>query len=417
MSRIKIHANNDLGGTIKVPASKSILHRFIVAALLTKGTSVIHNATLSLDIIATLKAIEALGAKVEIDDDTIKITGINSFALDHDVVIDCGESGSTLRFLIPICTLFNRNIKFIGKESLFVRPLDVYEKIFHDNNATFIKDKDSLVVGGKIDMINGAIDGSISSQFISGLLFILALRRNDTTLRIKSLQSRPYVLLTIEVLKCFGIHINYNDCLRKIKVPGNQIYRPAMEESSGDFSQAANFFVLKALTGANINILGLNPLSYQGDKQIIRIIDSYFQNMPIKAKRFNKNFVIDVKHIPDLGPILMVLLTHNGGYITNFRRLIFKESNRVLSMTEELRKFGVVVKELGKKLYIPKYNGDILRGDIEPHNDHRVLMAMVMMALIYNQEAIVNDVETVNKSYPDFFSDLEKIGVKIERYE
>lgn len=419
-----MYPNNFIGGTIDVPASKSILHRLIVASFLTKGESIINNATLSDDILATIRAVEALGAKVEINGDVIKVTGRETYELDHDVVIDCGESGSTLRFLIPICTLFNRNIKLVGKESLFVRPLDVYEKIFKDNNATFIKEKDSLIVGGTLDKISGPIDGSISSQFISGLLFILAKRKEDTTLHIKSLQSKPYVALTIEVLKCYGIKVDYNQYLQKIKVYGNQEFHPTIEESSGDYSQAANFFVLRALTNAKIKLNGLNPLSMQGDKKIIELIDNYYQNTPILAKlspklasKLNKRVVIDVAHIPDLGPILMVLLTHNGGYITNFRRLIFKESNRVLSMTEELRKFGVVVKELGKRIYIPKYNGETLRGDIDPHNDHRVLMAMVIMALAYNQEAVINDVETVNKSYPNFFNDLEKIGVKIERYE
>ena len=225
-------------------------------------------------------------------------------------------------------------------------------------------------------------------------------------------------------MKSFGIRIDYNHRLRKIKVYGNQKYRPAIGDASADYSHAANFFVLKALTNANIELLGLNVLSMQGDKEIINIIDKYFKNMPINvinpakfAKKRNKQIVIDVKHIPDLGPILMVLLTHNGGYIKNFRRLIFKESNRVLSMTEELRKFGVVVKELSNSLYIPKYNGDAIRGSIDTHNDHRVCMAMVIMALAYNQEVIVNDYEVVDKSYPNFFNDLESIGVKIERYE
>ena len=416
MSRIKIFSNNNIGGTINLPASKSILHRLIVASLLTEGTSIINDATISDDILATINAVRQLGAKVEVNGSTIRITGISDFNLQEDVVIDCGESGSTLRFLIPICTLFNRNIKFIGKESLFVRPLDVYEDVFRYNNATFIKEKDSLTVGGEIKEIKGAIDGSISSQFISGLLFVLALKDHDTVLRVKSIQSKPYVFLTIEVLKCFGIRVDYNHRLRRLKVYGNQKYKPTVEESSGDYSHAANFFVLRALTNAKINLVGLNPLSLQGDKQIISIIDSYFQTMPFSLK-INKETVIDVKHIPDLGPILMVLLTHHGGYIKNFRRLIYKESNRVLSMTEELRKFGVVVKELGKKIYIPKYNGEALHGEIDSHNDHRVLMAMVMMALIYNQEAIINDVEAVNKSYPNFFNDLEKIGVKLERYE
>ena len=374
--------------------------------------------------LATINACIALGAKIEIGEDTIKIRGIESFDLKEDVVLDCGESGTTLRLLIPICTLFNRNIKIIGKESLFVRPLGAYQRLFSDNNATFIKNKDSIIIGGKLDNFKRPIDGSMSSQFVSGLLFILALKPYDTTLKIRHLKSRPYVNLTIETLKSYGVRAIYNEYLRRIKVFGNQTYRPAIVESSADYSHAANFLVLKALTGAKITLSGLDPLSMQGDKIIIRLIDYYFKNLPIHKGnslkdrlKINKNIVFDVKDYPDLGPILMVLLTHSGGYLKNFRRLIYKESNRVLSMIEEMRKFGAVLKEKGNRLYIPKYNGETLSGDIDPHNDHRILMAMVMMALIYNQEAIVNDYEVVDKSYPAFFNDLEKIGVKLIRHD
>ena len=421
MGKVKILSSNNLHGDITLPASKSVLHRLLIASMLCDGTSIIHHTSLSDDILATISCCEALGAKIEVLDEEIKVIGVSNFHLDHDVTLNCGESGTTLRLLIPICTLFDRDITIIGKESLFVRPLYVYEKLFSENNAKFERDGDKIIVGGKLTNFSHAIDGSISSQFISGIMFVCAMQEKNITLKVHKLQSVPYVNLTIETLKRFGVHIDFNHYLNKIKVYGGTKLRPVIEESSGDYSHAGNFFVLRALTSSSITFHGLDPLSMQGDKAIIRIIDNYFKHGQIYANekkgllKRNKDIVIDVKDIPDLGPIIMVLLTHSGGYIKNFKRLIFKESNRVLSMIEELRKFGVVVKEEGNKLYIPKYMGEPLRGDIDSHNDHRICMAMVIMALCYHQDdVVVNDYEVVNKSYPNFFKDLERIGVKLE---
>ena len=423
----RIYQDNILKGNVVIPASKSIIHRAIIAGALSKKEVIINNAYISNDILATLNAISSLGARYELIGNDLHIYGFKSFHLDKDVVIDAKESGSTLRFIIPLCTLFDKKVIFKGEESLFVRPLDVYERIFKDNNATFNKNKDYLEIDGTLSNFRNVIDGSISSQFISGLLFMAPLLKNDTILKIKNLQSIPYVRLTIKVLELSGIKLKYNQKLSNITIYGNQEYNLENITSFGDYSQAANFFVLRAMTGYDIHIIGLKEDSIQGDKEIIDIVRNYEyyerhhsilqkkgQNFHLSLRRIDKLPVIDISQTPDLGPILMVLLTKTGGYLKNFRRLIYKESNRVLSMTEELRKFGVVVKEMGKYLYIPKYNGDTLQGSIDSHNDHRVLMAMVMMGLAYNQEMVIENADAVNKSYPSFFDDLGKLGVKLQ---
>ena len=430
MNQMKIINNNILSGELEVPGSKSVIHRAIIASTLSKGKSIIRNVHLSDDITATLNAITVLGAKYSYHDNELEITGIRNFHLEDDIVIDCKESGSTLRFLVPLCTLFDKKVTFIGAESLFLRPLYVYESLFVDNNCLFIHNKTSLVIRGDLNNFKKIIDGSVSSQFITGLLFYLPFKKEDTTLKIKKLQSKSYVRLTLRVLEEAGIKYQCKEDLSRITVYGNQEYKASIYQSFGDYSQASNFFTLKALTSTNFGILGLDSRSVQGDKVIKDIIENYLyfikngnilsdnaQNLGISINKKEKRIIIDISETPDLGPILMVLLTLGGGYLKNFRRLIYKESNRVLSMTEELRKFGVVLKEKGKYLYIPKYNGDTLRGTIDSHNDHRVIMALVIMGIAYNQEMVITNYQAVNKSYPEFFNDLIKIGVKIIKDE
>lgn len=430
MNQITIYKDNTLAGDVLIPASKSIIHRAIIAGALSKKEVIINNAYISNDISATLNAITSLGASYTIEGNDLHIFGFKSFHLDKDVEIDAKESGSTLRFIIPLCTLFDKKVIIKGEESLFVRPLDVYSKLFNENGAIFIKHKDYLEIDGSLNYFDSVIDGSISSQFISGLLFMAPLLKTDTTLKIKNLQSIPYVKLTIKVLELAGIKLKYDQKLSRIFIYGNQEYNLDQITSFGDYSQAANFFVLNALTNYDIRIKGLKEDSIQGDKEIVDIVGiyKYYQEHRTILKKKGQNFhfnlrwmdklpIIDISQTPDLGPILMVLLTKTGGYLKNFRRLIYKESNRVLSMTEELRKFGVVVKEMGKYLYIPKYLGDNLQGLIDSHNDHRVLMAMVVMGLSYNQEMVIEKYEAVNKSYPSFFDDLVKLGVKLHKNE
>lgn len=426
MNQIRINKDNVLCGELEVPGSKSIIHRSIIAAALTKGKTIIRNVHLSDDLNATLNAISVLGAKFVYNNNEIEITGFESFKLDHEITIDCHESGSTLRFLIPIALLFNQKITFIGTKNLFLRPLYVYETLFLDNNCLFIRGDSSLTVRGSLDDFKKKIDGTVSSQFITGLLFYLPFRKEDTILKIKNLQSKPYVRLTIKVLEEAGIKIKYNDDMSKITVFGNQEYHFHDLNAFGDYSQAANFYTLKAMTNSDFSVLGLNENTAQGDKVIVDIIKNYLyfiqngvfldnnvQNLGLSINKKEKCIIIDIGETPDIGPILMVLLTKNGGYLKNYQRIIYKESNRVLAMTEELRKFGVVLKEKGKYLYIPKYNGDVLRGVIDSHNDHRIVMAMAIMGIAYNQEMVITNAFAINKSYPEFFNDLVKIGVKL----
>lgn len=418
MSKITITNNNLINGIINVPASKSYLHRAIIASSLASGRSVIKNITLSNDILATLHAMEKLGAHVEIGDDELIIDGITNFKLDNDIMIDCGESGSTLRFIIPILTLFTGNIKLTGSYYLFSRPMNVYEKLFEENNAKFLKKDNEIIISGTLTDFSNPIDGTISSQFITGLLFMLPLLNKDTTLYIDNLESKPYLDLSIDLLKTYGITVDCNKDYSKIYVKGNQKYNPAFFNNVGDYSQAANFYVLRALTKANIEIFGLNPNSLQGDKVILDVVDKYNKMTLDKNKLFKKNkLVIDIKDTPDVGPIIMVLLSRYGGVIKNYERLVYKESNRIEAMTSELAKFGVSVTEEKNKIIVSPYNGKVVEEVIDSHNDHRICMAMAIMGLWCNQEITISNYECIDKSYPNFFYDLEAIGVKIEKHE
>ncbi|MDY0276637.1 MAG: 3-phosphoshikimate 1-carboxyvinyltransferase [Acholeplasma sp.] len=410
-------------GTINIVASKSLSHRYVIAGSLARGESRIVNVLESKDLEATITILKIFGVRIRKENNTYYIDGTN-FQIPKDILY-ANESGSTLRFLIPIAWLFDEEVVFDGKASLGIRPLTVYEQIAHDFGYQLVKKDNSFPITTKGPLRSGeyVVDGSISSQFFSGLLFALPLVKGDSIIVIKGgLSSKGYVDLTLDVLKEAGIVIEKNDNVFTIK--GNQTYQPLTKEIEGDYSQAAFFIVAAIITNRELTIKGLNKNSKQGDREILTIINKigvdycWDKNDDLVIKRWikTKDTVIDLNDIPDLGPVLMVLssVINNETKFLNVHRLKIKESNRLDAMLKNLEKLNVKYQLVGNELII---NGGIKLDKkviFETYNDHRIAMALSVLGLIADKGIIINDYEVINKSYPSFYQDLERIGGKIK---
>lgn len=386
-------------GTVSAPPSKSMAHRALICAALTGG-SVVQNVEYSNDISATLDCLELLGASVTQIKNSIKIGGLNPFE-SKETVVDCRESGSTLRFLIPLAFLSGKRITFTGSSRLFERNLSIYEGIALKNGILFEKGESSLTVCGTIKSENYKIAGNISSQFISGLLFALPLLEEDSTLEITGeYESKPYVDLTIKALNDFGVKIENKG--RTYNIKGGQKYLPKYITVEGDYSNAA-FLDAFNLLGGDVTVEGLEDTSLQGDK----VYKTMFSELKMGKKEF------DLSNCPDLAPVMFALAAVFGGaHFIGTKRLKIKESDRATAMQTELSKFGIKadvgdndVTVCGGELKAPR---ETLCG----HNDHRIVMALSLLCSVTGGS--INDAEAVAKSYPDFFEKIKSLGIVIE---
>lgn len=405
-----------LSGIVNVVSSKSLSHRYVIGAGLAKGTSIIENVLQSDDLDATKLALSCFGVTFEDQ----KIHGAKLKVVRD--VIDCKESGSTLRFMIPIVMTQKDSVTFIGRGRLPQRPLDVYAHIFPKEQYRYTsKDSLPLEVKGILKPGRYKIPGNISSQFITGLLYALPLLDGPSVIELTSpLESKGYVDLTLDVLRDFGIQIEDQHGLYQIK--GNQIYRPLEHKVEGDFSQAA-FWMVAGLIGSTLFIGDLNPNSRQGDAAIISIIKQMFGD--IVYHEMNQMFVvnqsktkattIDLSNIPDLGPILMVLAALSTGttIFTNISRLRIKESDRVDAMYKTLIKFGVSVSIHEDEMMVTGRNQ--LKGSqhFDSFNDHRIAMAIAIAAIRADGPVTIVNAEVVKKSYPNFYEIYQKLGGEI----
>lgn len=407
-----------LEGSVLIPPSKSLSHRAIIAASLAKGKSIISNIVLSEDIKATIASMICLGAKIIVKDNSCEIYGIGS--TKNNLVIDANESGSTLRFLIPITLVKASNVTFQGKNNLVNRPLDLYLDIFNEQGISYKKPHDCylpLEVNGSLNAGIYTLRGDVSSQFITGLMFALPLLNGDSKIIVTTpLESKDYLLLTLDILKQFGIEIDFTD--EEINIKGNQEYKPQNYTVEGDFSQAA-FYLLADMLGANITLKGLNLDSVQGDKKIIEdikafggeleVTDNTLKVLPKKLDGANISF----KQTPDLGPALTVLASVAKGksHFTDCARLRIKECDRVTCMKEELNKLGASIQETYDTMTI---DGKKLHGGVvDSHNDHRLVMALAMLANVLDEDLVIMNASSINKSYPNFFADFKALGGKI----
>ncbi|MDY0138934.1 MAG: 3-phosphoshikimate 1-carboxyvinyltransferase [Candidatus Izemoplasmatales bacterium] len=405
-------------GNIQVPPSKSILHRAIICASLAKGSSTIRNIIFSDDVKATINAFKALGVQIIKEENALKIKGYGNLNFFGEELIDCNESGSTIRFLIPL--FCNKNgIRFTGKSSLLNRPMYIYEKIFKEKNLRYKKQDGYIYVEGEIKAGDYVIPGNVSSQFITGLLFTLPLKDGDSKIIIEgNLESKKYIDMTIEVLKQFGIDIIENQNIYYIK--GNQKYLPSSYKVEGDFSQLA-FFAVAGIINGNVKVTNINLDSNQADIAIIDIIKTMGGKISKEKNglRFLKsettNIDIDVSQHPDIAPILSILcaMSKNKGYIYNAQRLKIKETDRLKAINVVLNELGIKTEINNDSYYI--YGNSIFRSaEIDSHNDHRIVMSAAIAALRADKSIIINNYEAVNKSYPHFFEDLSSLGIKVE---
>lgn len=388
-------------GIIKAPASKSASHRLLICAGLSKGKSVITNVAFSEDIKATLRCLEAIGCEIEIENDTVTVDGICDLSKAGEKVLDCGESGSTLRFFIPICLLSGNKITLTGSKKLLSRPLGVYEKICENQSIKMSVSETEITLDGKISADDFEVQGNVSSQFISGLLFALPLLEKDSRIKtIPPFESRPYVDMTIDAMKKFGVTAEFAGD-NEIKIAGNQRYLPLSTAVEGDWSNAAFFYAFKE-SGADIEITGTDSESLQGDKICVEYL-----------KRLKEGFCrLDLADCPDLAPILFAFAAkHNGAEFLNTNRLRMKESDRVACMQQELNKLGAAIVVGDNTLTVEKSEIHSPEEIISGCNDHRIVMSMAYLLTFTG--GTIDGYEAVKKSYPDFFEVLEKAGVKI----
>lgn len=395
---VKIYKSNPKG-TLYVPPSKSYSHRYLLAAMLANNISEISNIYFSKDILATLNCMSSFGCDYKIKDNSVVINNCNG-KIDNPI-FDCNESGSTLRFLIPIALSKYEKVIFKGSKKLISRGIEVYEDIFKNQNIQVIKNEDSILIQGKLRSGTFNVDGSISSQFITGLLFALPLLDGDSVINIiPPLNSKDYVEMTLDVLRKYKIDIEvYN---LTIKIKGNQKYISSDYFVEGDYSNAAFLDAFNYLNG-NVNLLGLNENSLQGDK----VYKKYFELLD------SGNVTLDIENCIDLGPVLMAFASiKHGATLIGTNRLKIKESNRAEAMKIELAKVGIKVDINDNEVII--YKGDINGQNIvfDSHNDHRIVMALSLLSTMF--DITIKDHEAVSKSYPHYFKDLEKLGVKIE---
>lgn len=409
---------SEVKGVINPPASKSYLHRSIICAGLSEGTSTIENVVYSDDINVSLSAFENLGVKVTRLKNSVIIDSLGMKHLEQEKEVYCNESGSTMRFLIPI---FSNSYKthFKGKSGLMNRPFSIYEDIFRSQNLLFEQNEEMITTKGKLSPGNYLVPGDVSSQFISGLLFILPTLNGDSTIEIiGKLESSKYVDITVEILSQFQINVGFSENTFFIK--GNQKYLPTTIRTENDYSQAA-FYAVLGMVNNNIKITGLNPNSLQPDRSIVKIIK--MMNGTVKTtdndiifyKSDTLGTTIDVSQCPDIAPILGLLAGCSEGEtnIVNARRLIIKESNRLLSTYETLKSIGVEVYMGVDSLKIIGPN-KIIGNTCNSFNDHRIAMTLGIAGTICDTMITIEGAEAINKSYPHFFKDLQSLGAVIK---
>ena len=392
-------------GSITAPPSKSMAHRLLICAALCEGESRIRGISSCEDVAATLDCMAAFGinARREGEDCIIEGRGISAFS--PSAPLYCRESGSTLRFLIPIALALGKTVMFKGAPSLMQRPLDVYERLAKEHGLVYLCDGESITVKGPLPSGEYTVVGNISSQFISGLLFALPLLEGDSRIKIiPPVESRSYIDMTLSALSLFGVSCYFeNDCT--IYIPGNQRYQPRALSVEGDYSGAA-FPAALNLFGGEVDIEGLNPTSIQGDRVYSKYFDMLGRGVP----------TIHIGDCPDLGPILFaVAAAKSGGVFTGTKRLKIKESDRAAAMAEELSKLGTSVTVYEDKVIVYPKEFHAPTSPLCGHNDHRIVMSLSILLTLLGGE--IEGAEAVAKSYPEFFSHLNALGIGAYEYD
>lgn len=431
MENIKI-TPSPLKGEISIPPSKSLAHRAVICGGLSGGISNIENIIFSDDIKATIRGMESLDVKVKdnssVEEDSLKrkklvIEGKSKLKLIKDT-IDCIESGSTLRFLIPIALLTGEEVIFKGRGKLVSRPLDIYYDIFQEQGIVYENNNGELPLKlkGNLKPDTFYVKGNVSSQFITGLMFSLPLLSEDSKIVMTTeLESKGYVDLTIDCLQKFGVKID-NRNYREFYIKGNQKYINRDYRVEGDFSQAA-FWIVAGILGASIKCNDLNTDSLQGDKAILNIVEQMGADIKISEGQIEikesktSGIVIDASECPDLVPVLATLAALSEGTtkIINAERVRIKECDRLKAMAAELNKIGGEVEELKDGLII-KGKNSLKGGIVDSWNDHRIAMAMAVASIKCDEPLIIKNSGAVKKSYPQFWEDFKMLGGVVDEW-
>ena len=387
-------------GKITPPPSKSYAHRQLIASFLSGDKCEIKGISESDDMNATLGCIKALGGVYEKNGDIVTINGYKNEG--KILNLDCLESGSTIRFFIPISLVYSDTCTFFGSERLLKRGYDVYFDIFKKQGIKYELTDSYLKISGKLKPDTFKVRGDVSSQFITGLLFALPMLEGDSIIEITTpLESSGYVDITIDVLKDFGIEISRKE--NKLYVKGNQKYLAKNSVVEADLSNSA-FLDAFNILGGNVDVLGINESTLQADyvyKKLFKMLES-------------ESPKIDLSNCPDLGPIMLALSAYTGGAtFEGTRRLRIKESDRCSAMSTELKKMSIDVDVFDNYCVVNK--GKVKSPDLclYGHNDHRIVMALSVLLTTVGGE--IDGCEAVSKSYPTFFEDLTYLGIKWER--
>ena len=404
-------------GTVNVPPSKSDVHRAIICAAMANGVSRISPVALSNDIKATIGCIKALGADAVLENNVLTVDGTNMYK-NKTALLDCGESGSTLRFFIPIAAVGNINATFVGKGKLPQRPIGIFTEAL-PKAGTVCKTEGGLPLEIKGQLKSGIfkIPGNVSSQFITGLLLALPILEGDSEIVLTSpLESVGYIAMTIRTMKQFGVNIQATEKGWHIK--GGQSYKTCDYTTYGDWSQAAFFMVLGAVSG-KVTVKGVAKDSTQGDKKCAEILARFgakvtqLDNEVTVEKGELKAITIDASQIPDLVPVLSVCAAFAEGTtkIINAERLRIKECDRLKATAELLNNLGGKVKELSDGLEITGVSS-LKGGNVNGYNDHRIVMSAAVCAARSDEDITATFAMSINKSYPDFYIDYNSIGGK-----
>jgi 3-phosphoshikimate 1-carboxyvinyltransferase len=405
-----------LKGEINAPSSKSMTQRAIAAALLADGPCKIHNPSYCDDSLAAMSIACGLGARVEPKTTELIITGTGVL---KEPKLNCGESGLAIRMFSPIAALYPAEITLVGANSLKKRPMSMIEEALSQLGVKCSSSNGFLpltiqgpISGGKIE-----IDGSVSSQLLTGLLIALPLASGDSEIKVKNLKSKPYIDMTIGILKSFGITVINKD-YTLFQIPGNQKYIPVDYTVEGDWSGAAFLLVAGAING-DLTIRGLQTNSKQSDMTIMNALEQAGARITIGKDKIHisaselKAFEFDATESPDLFPPLVALASYCKGVSTikGVSRLVHKESDRAKALSEEFAKLTIKIEIKGDIMYVT--GGEVMGAHVESHEDHRIAMAVSVAALGAKGRVYVRDSQCVAKSYPEFYSDLRSLGALV----
>ena len=384
-------------GTAAAPPSKSCAHRMLLCGALAEGESVIEGIAPSQDMLATVDCIRAMGGACRLEDDTAYITGTGGH-IRPGGTYPCRESGSTLRFCIPPALLSGGSAVFTGTPRLMERGVGIYETILAQKGISVSAAPDAVTFSGQLTPGDYTLRGDVSSQFVTGLLLALPLLPGGSTLRVlPPVESRPYIDITLDIMAAFGVRVEEREP-NLFAIPGGQRYVSCRAAVEGDWSNAAFLLALDGVT-----VTGLRPDSLQGDRVC--------RDMLHRLER--PGAVLDISACPDLGPILFAAAARScGGVFTGTHRLRIKESDRIAAMAQELSKFGAQIREEEDRVTVLHRPLHSPREALDGHNDHRIVMALAVLCASLG--GTIRGAEAVSKSWPDFFSTLKALGLRMD---